>query len=182
MSFKLSLYFWVAISVLLISACSNQESSNSESASQEGIIVEVDSIDEAGFKDLVRNRNGKLLLVNMWATWCIPCREEFPDLVKVASAYQDKDVEIVGISMDFPDEVNNKIKPFLKSQNANFQNYVKNFKDDGAFINMVNPEWSGGLPATFVYDKTGILQKSHFGKGDFEEFRKMIEQVRESES
>ncbi len=182
MSIKPSLYSCVAISVFLINACSGQESSNSDSISQEEFAIQVDTIDEADFKNLIRHRNGKILLVNVWATWCIPCREEFPDLVKIANEYQGEDAEVVGISADFPDEVKTKIKPFLKSQNATFKNYVKNFEDDGAFINLVNPGWSGALPATFVYDVNGVLRESHFGKNDFVGFRKMIEQVRQSQS
>lgn len=142
--------------------------------------TKISLIDEAGYKKLVQQRNGKILLVNFWATWCIPCREEFPELVKIANEYQTENVDVVGISTDFPDEIESKVKPYLKSQNVDFQNYVKNFEDDDAFINSVNPEWSGALPATFIYDTESVLRESHFGQNDFAGFRKMIEQMRQS--
>lgn len=144
--------------------------------------TEIATIDESGFDKLIRQRDGQILLVNVWATWCVPCRDEFPDLVRIAKHYKNQNVEVVGISADFPDEIESKIKPFLKSQNAAFTNYVKNFKDDGDFINSVNPEWSGALPATFIYDTNGVLQESHFGQTDYEGFQNLIELVQKHQS
>lgn len=161
--------------------CSDQGAEKNQE-SMEAISTKIEKIDKAGFDRLVQKRNGQVLLVNVWATWCVPCRDEFPDLVKIAHQYENQEVEVVGISADFPDEIESKIRPFLKSQDARFTNYVKNFEDDGDFINSVNPEWSGALPATFIYDENGILQESHFGQTDFEGFRNLIELVRKRES
>jgi thiol-disulfide isomerase/thioredoxin len=138
----------------------------------------IEPIDEAVFQQLVQQRNGKILLVNVWATWCLPCREEFPDLVKLAETYQGSDIEIIGISADYPDEIESKILPFLQEQKANFKNYVRNFEDDQVFINTINPKWSGALPVTVVYDRQGKQQVFHLGEADFETFRQKIESVR----
>jgi len=144
----------------------------------EQTIPPVEPIDETGFRQLVQQRNGKILFLNVWATWCLPCREEFPDLVKLAEVYRESEVEIVGISADFPDEVDSKILPFLEEQQAGFKNYVRNFADDEAFINAINPKWSGALPITVVYDREGQQRNFHLGEADFETFRKMIESIR----
>jgi thiol-disulfide isomerase/thioredoxin len=138
----------------------------------------IEPIDQAVFQQLVQQRNGKILLVNVWATWCLPCREEFPDLVKLAETYQGSDIEIIGISADYPDEIESKILPFLQEQKANFKNYVRNFEDDQVFINTINPKWSGALPVTVVYDRQGKQQVFHLGEADFETFRQKIESVR----
>jgi thiol-disulfide isomerase/thioredoxin len=138
----------------------------------------IEPIHEAVFQQLVQQRNGKILLVNVWATWCLPCREEFPDLVKLAETYQGSDIEIIGISADYPDEIESKILPFLQEQKANFKNYVRNFEDDQVFINTINPKWSGALPVTVVYDRQGKQQVFHLGEADFETFRQKIESVR----
>jgi thiol-disulfide isomerase/thioredoxin len=145
---------------------------------KEKTIPPVEPIDEAGFQQLVQQRNGKILFLNIWATWCIPCREEFPDLVKLANTYHDSDVEIVGISADYPDEIDSKILPFLQKQQAGFKNYVRNFSDDEAFINSINPKWSGALPITVIYDREGKQQDFHLGEADFATFQKMIEAAR----
>ena len=59
----------------------------------------------------------KPCIIDFYADWCAPCREEFPDLVKLASRYDDK-IDVVGISVDFPEEIDSKVIPFLKKQNA----------------------------------------------------------------
>lgn len=135
-------------------------------------------LNEAKLDSLIHNRNGNILLLNVWATWCIPCREEFPDLVRLVKVYQKENISIVGISADFPDEIDDKIIPFLMKQRVNFENYVQNFENQEDFINKLNPEWRGALPATFVYDKSGKLQEFLVGKQTFEEFRNAIEKHR----
>jgi len=74
--------------------------------------VEVKEINEDLLNNLIKNRNGKILLINVWAAWCIPCREEFPDLVKLAYNYKD-DLDVIAISVDYKDEIETKVKPFL---------------------------------------------------------------------
>ena len=140
--------------------------------------LSVEPIDKNGLPELISNRNRKVLLLNVWATWCAPCREEFPDLVQLAEKYKNKNVEIVGISADYPDEVDSKIIPFLKSQNVNFKNYVQNFSDDSGLINQLNSKWNGALPTTFIYDKTGRQITFLEGKCSFEEFEQEIEKIR----
>lgn len=144
----------------------------------EQTIPPVEPIDEAGFQQLVQQRNGKILFLNVWATWCLPCREEFPDIVKLAEEYRDSEVEIVGISADYPDEIDSKILPFLQEQQAGFKNFVRNFADDETFINAINPKWSGALPITVIYDREGQQRNFHLGEADFETFQKMIESIR----
>jgi thiol-disulfide isomerase/thioredoxin len=173
--------FVLVTGLILTTACSDQENTNSETVAND-VVNHIEVIDEAGIDKLIQERNGKILLLNFWATWCIPCRDEFPDLVKIAKTYREGNVEVIGISADYPDEIESKIQPFLKSQNATFRNYVKNGEDDEALINSINPEWSGALPATFVYGTDGALRKSHFGQNDFDGFREMIELIQESKT
>jgi thiol-disulfide isomerase/thioredoxin len=180
MSLKTIGIYIVTLGLFLAVACSDRDNNKSEAVSDD-VLQKVEVIDEAGFSKLIKERKGKILLLNFWATWCIPCRDEFPDLVKIANKYQSQNVEVVGISADYPDEIESKIQPFLKSQHASFKNYVKNVEDDEALISSINPEWSGVLPATFVYDAGGVLRESHFGQNDFAEFRNLIEQVRRSD-
>lgn len=160
----------VLVAFLAFSGCGGESSSRSE--------IAVETINERGYEKLVRERNGKILLVNVWATWCVPCVQEFPDLVRLANEYRDSNVEIVGISADFPDEVDSKIVPFLKRQKAGFKNYVRDFSSDEAFINQVNPDWSGALPATIIYGSDGEQKTFLLGMSDYETFRDKIEALR----
>lgn len=162
----------IALIILLsIIAC---DSTQSEKQQAHKYDVRIEKIDKNKLSGLLDNRDGKVLLINVWATWCIPCREEFPDLVKLATKYKNSDVEIIGISADFPDEIETKIVPFLKGNDVNFKNYVQNFENDEDLINMLNNEWNGALPATFIFDETGKRVSSLFGKQKFDELEKQI--------
>ena len=122
---------------------------------------------------IIKNRDGKYLLLNVWATWCIPCREEFPALKKINQKYK-KQVDLIGISVDFPDEIETKIKPFLTSLNVEFDNYVNAEKDVEKFISNLNPDWDGTVPATFLFDSNGNQVNYFTGGKSFEEFEKSV--------
>ena len=141
-------------------------------------VARVEPIDQAELKKLINERNGKILFLNIWATWCAPCVEEYPDLVKLAHLYSNSDVEVVGISADYPDEIESKIQPFLKKQNVPFRSFVAKFDHQEDFINSVNPKWSGALPATLIIDQTGKQRFFRVGAGTFDLFRSSIDSVR----
>ena len=138
---------------------------------QKNIEVSEITIDE--LNDIIKNREGKVLLINIWATWCIPCKEEFPDIIKFSDKY-DEQIELVGISIDFPDEVVSKIIPFLNKLEPNFVNYVNIENDTEKFINNLNPEWSGAIPATFFYNIDGEQFLFYEGKMSFKEIENKI--------
>jgi thiol-disulfide isomerase/thioredoxin len=133
---------------------------------QENLEVSEITIDE--LNDIIKIRKGKALLINIWATWCVPCKEEFPDLINISDKYSDQ-IELIGISIDYPDEVESKIIPFLKKINANYINFVNVESDAEKFISNLNKDWSGAIPATFFYDLEGEQFLFHEGKMTFEE-------------
>ena len=108
------------------------------------------------------------------------CIEEFPDLVKLSRSYDERQVEVVGISTDYPDEVDSKIVPFLEKQNVPFRVYVANFDHQEDFINAVNRSWSGALPASAIYDPQGNQQFFLVGQGTFEDFKKEIDKLKDA--
>ncbi len=181
--FRLIFLIFVFVLISLTGCNGDQnkaEKANGQNASEliEQGNFQVDLVGPEQLNALIKQRNGKVLLLNVWATWCIPCREEFPDLVKLADNYQNDDVEVVGVSADFPDEIDSKIIPFLKSQEVNFKVYIQNFEDQDDFINRLNQDWSGALPATFIFDKTGTQRKFLLGKQDFETFKEAVEKIK----
>jgi thiol-disulfide isomerase/thioredoxin len=138
--------------------------------------IEIEIITVDDLENLIKNRTGKPLLINIWATWCAPCREEFPDLVKIAHEYGDK-IDVVGISVDFPEEIDSKIIPFLKKQNVLFTNYVIKVIEPEDFINLLNKEWSGAIPATFIYNEKGNQIKYLIGRQRYKEFEAVIKNL-----
>src|SRR5690349_5188799 len=104
----------------------------------------VKQIDNAGLrKALTPSR--KPLLVNFWATWCDPCREEFPDLVKLDAEYKGK-IDFITISLDELSEINRDVPKFLADMKADMPAYLLKAQDDEAAIAFVSKEWSGALP------------------------------------
>jgi hypothetical protein len=80
---------------------------------------------------------------------------------------------VVAISMDEPESVP-AVEQFLKSQAADFGSYRQQFKDFEALVNSINPRWSGGIPATFLYDREGQLVESWQGATTLEEFESAV--------
>jgi len=125
---------------------------------------------------VIINNSDLPLLINVWATWCMPCREEFPDLVKISNIYKNK-VHVVGISVDDSEVSDSKVIPFIKNQKADFEIYLLKVVEPEDFINLLNKKWSGAIPATFIYDKDGNQKEMLIGKQSYESFEEAIKKV-----
>ena len=132
-------------------------------------------LDSVKLNNLISENKGNVLVVNVWATWCVPCVEEMPALIKLTDSYESENVKIIGISIDYPEEIQSKILPFIKKNKINFPIYVNDFKNDEALINYLNKEWSGAIPATFIYDKNSVQKEFLFGKHTFDDFKSAVE-------
>jgi thiol-disulfide isomerase/thioredoxin len=120
----------------------------------------------------VRASDGNAVLVNVWATWCLPCRKEFPDLVRLGKDYADRGLKVVFVSGDF-DGQQTQVIEFLAAHGVMGETYLKAGKD-GEFIDAFDRNWSGALPATFLYDGTGALRHSVLEAASYEQLEKLI--------
>ena len=114
----------------------------------------------------VRAPGARAVVVNMWATWCVPCREEFPDLMRLRRTYGSEGLRLILVSTDFPDQTE-PARRFLASQGVDFGSFIKQ-GDDASFIDGISPEWSGAVPATFIYDSRGELRRVRENRTTFE--------------
>jgi thiol-disulfide isomerase/thioredoxin len=121
---------------------------------------------------LVHRGESRATLVNVWATWCIPCRQEFPALLRVARAHSPRDLRLVLVSADFEDQLPG-VHRFLAQQGVRDTTYLKT-GDDMTFIQSMEPRWTGSLPATFVYDRSGRLVSFWEGAADTARFEHAI--------
>jgi thiol-disulfide isomerase/thioredoxin len=103
---------------------------------------------------------GKVVLLDFWATWCEPCVRSFPPLVRLHKRYRRQGFEIVAVCVDSPGR-EKLAAGFIRKQKARFRNFLKWTNDDDAFIRGVHPQWQGGLPASFLYDRAGRLRYRH---------------------
>ena len=136
--------------------------------------VKIETIDTDGLKALITKQKEKPLLVNFWATWCIPCREEFPDLVKLDGEFRPKALNFVTVSLDDVSEIKTGVPKFLTEMKATMPTYLLDVKDPEPAINAVDPKWQGDLPATFLYNEKGEVVFKHFGRVNTAELREAI--------
>ena len=118
---------------------------------------------EATYGKLIAGHKGKVVLIDFWATWCVPCRAEMPQLVKLSQKLNAKGLDIVMVSADEPEKEAAAAKVLVDNA-APGPFYVKHAADDDKFYAVVNPKWSGEMPAMFLYDRSGKLVKSFLGE------------------
>lgn len=129
------------------------------------------------FETLKNGTKGKVLVINFWATWCGPCVAEFPEFIAIDQKYRDKGVEMVGISADDVTDLKTKVIAFLKERKATFRNFVQDTDDPQEMVDVVDKDWPGVLPATFVYDKQGARVYKRYGIIDRDELLAVIEKA-----
>jgi thiol-disulfide isomerase/thioredoxin len=112
-------------------------------------------IDLGGYRQLVAKYKGKPLVVNFWATWCEPCRDEYPMIVELAKEFKSQGVNVIGVDMDDESDMN-LVRRFIARTQPQFPNYrQKPGIDLDAFYDGVNPEWKGTMPQTIFYGREG---------------------------
>lgn len=109
---------------------------------------------------------GKIILINFWATWCGPCREEIPSLVELQAKYPD-DLVILGLSVDDPVD---KLKPYAEQFGMNYPVLVGSGRDD--VQDAYGPIW--GIPISVLIDREGKVFKKHSGIASKEQFEQEI--------
>jgi len=109
---------------------------------------------------------GKVLILDFWATWCPPCKEEVPHLVSLQSKYRDQGLQIVGLSLD--KEGASKVKPFADEHDVNYTMLIANDETAKSY---------GGvsmIPTTFLVDRNGVVVKRFIGYTTPEAFEEAI--------
>jgi thiol-disulfide isomerase/thioredoxin len=137
----------------------------------------VAAIDTNGLKSLVTQPRERPLLVNFWATYCDPCREEFPDLVKIDKDYRPQSLDFVTVSLDDVTDIKTEVPKFLETMKATMPAYLLDVNDPEPAIKLMDPRWSGALPATFLYNEKGEEVFKHYGRVNPAELRTAIEKL-----
>lgn len=124
--------------------------------------IKVTLVDEVALKKVMTPK-GRPLLVNFWATWCDPCREEFPDLVKVDQQYKGK-IDFITVSLDEVENISTTVPKFLTAMKSEMPSYLLKAADENMFIGTIAKDWQGGMPFTALYSATGELVYYREGK------------------
>jgi thiol-disulfide isomerase/thioredoxin len=125
---------------------------------------EMPVIDLAGYRNVVARYHGQPVLATFWATWCGPCREEFPMIVSLAKEYGPQGLIVVGVSLDEDSDLP-LARKFLADSHPGFPNFrQKPGTDIDAFYQGVNPDWRGTMPQTDFYARDGHLARYFVGQ------------------
>jgi|HubBroStandDraft_1064217.scaffolds.fasta_scaffold111878_3 thiol-disulfide isomerase/thioredoxin len=134
--------------------------------------VDLPFVDLAGYRQLLARYKGKPLVVNFWATWCEPCRDEYPMIVELAKEFKPQGVNVVGVDMDDESDMN-LVRRFIARTQPPFPNYrQKPGIDLDAFYDGVNPDWKGTMPQTIFYGRDGQILGFFLGTGPKSDFEK----------
>jgi len=153
--------------------------------------IVLEHLDATNVAKLVRNDTKKLRLINVWATWCVPCVEEFPGVVAISHRFANRDFEVITISVDDPkDEA--KAKQFLEKEHATVPNRVqRSLKLEGRDTNnylftgslddlmkALDPSAPGPVPYTILVAPGGKIIYHHANQFDYNDLvAKIVDQL-----
>ena len=114
--------------------------------SQEVEVIKFDDLEK-----IISEKPAKIKILNFWATWCKPCIIEMPYFEEAAGKFE-QDIELIFVSLDFAENVEKKVKPFLIKRNIHSRVMLLDDTDYNSWIDRVNPSWSGAIPATLIIE------------------------------
>lgn len=148
--------------VLIFSSCGKKEEVTTKTSGQFKQLTPIE------FNNILNSSNGKVVLVNFFATWCPPCRKEIPELINIASEYKDKNLVIIGISVDENGE--EAVAPFSQQVGFNYPVFLTTAELNSSFN-------IDAVPQIFLYDKTGKLIANLKGFVESKELKAMIDKL-----
>src|ERR1700719_285817 len=165
---------WTTLAVALLLAAGTVPA-----APQNNAPHDPELIDAQGYQELVEQYRGKPVLITFWATWCEPCRDEFPMLNELAKEYAPKGLHVVGVNLDQDGDLI-LMRRFITRYKPVFPNYRKKAGGEDAFVQSVLPGWRGEIPASFFYAKDGRQIGHLLGANDRATYEAAIRSLLES--
>ncbi len=144
------------------------------------VITETQKITAAELKTLAKPANKKPILINFWATWCGPCRSEFPELVEIDRDYRPKNLNFVIVSIDDFAVIDTRVPEFLTDYDSTMPSYLINIEDRTEIakaIRRLTPRFPDTYPLTLLFNSSGKLVFQKVGRINAKILRKEIEKV-----
>lgn len=125
---------------------------------------------------IINKKSEKLQIINFWATWCAPCIKELPYFEALNRTASDK-VEVTLVSLNFADELEKRVLPFIKRRKLHSQVLLLDEVDYNSWIDKVDPSWSGAIPATLIINPLNGKRKFVEKELNEGELNSLIEEV-----
>lgn len=132
------------------------------------------------FEDLQKQINklsDTTLVVHFWATWCRPCIEELPNYERLSQEFIKKKIRFLLVSMDFPKDLRDKVVPFVTKNNINSEVVLLDEPDYNAWIDEIDKDWSGTIPATLMVNLTMRKRVFFEGQANMEKFLQELKEM-----
>jgi thiol-disulfide isomerase/thioredoxin len=129
----------------------------------------------AGFDALLEAETGRVVLVNLWATWCTPCLREIPELRRLEATLPADEFTLVAIAMDDAATGGGRIAEFVDRHFPGFETYVSMESDMDTLVSVVDPAWNEIMPTSYVLGRDGRVLARIQGGRDYEAFLAVIE-------
>lgn len=150
---KLLLFCFVLVGIGCKTDSKKQTAASNKNAAIDTVSVKLDTYKYEQLAPLLNKQNDTIYIINFWATWCAPCVKELPYFERINKNYKNSNVKVVLVSLDFPKQVETKLKPFIKKRNIQSKVIYFNDPDENSWIPKIDNNWSGAIPATIIYDK-----------------------------
>ena len=152
--------------------CGGTGNDRAQSTRPTEIPIRLTVVDRDGYDQVIAKHRGKVILVDFWATWCLPCVAQFPHTVEIHNRYDPSELAVVSVSMDDPSD-QAAVEQFLQERGATFDNLLSSYGiGQRGFAAM---ELGGdGVPQYKLYDRAGALQHS---RTDPEQLEQLIEEL-----
>lgn len=142
-------------------------------AAQQGSAPKLTPLTLDGYNKLIVSHKGRVILVDFWATYCVPCRTELPELTQLAAKLRPRGLDLIVVSADEPEQEAQASK-FIAGK-APSPLYIKSTDDNDKFAAAIYPRWQGELPANFIYDRTGRKVGAFIGQVPTKNIEAVIE-------
>ncbi len=129
------------------------------------------------FKAVLEKERGQVVILNFWATWCVPCLREIPDLIAVTDEVKRSGVVLIGVAVDDPSPNAVEVERFRKKYFPKFFTYARQSAEMDELASVIDPAWNEVVPTTYLIDRNGKVVSRIQGKKSAEEFRVAIRKL-----
>jgi thiol-disulfide isomerase/thioredoxin len=128
-------------------------------------------------RTVLEKQRGRVVVLNLWATWCTSCLREIPDLVSLERELGGRGLSVLGVAMDDPGDLDSLVRPFHAKYFPAFKSYLRREADMDALASVVDPAWNEVLPTTYLIDREGKVVGRLQGRLTLAQFRERAERA-----